>query len=219
LPAHHASFLIAFGLSLLSHLFLVLGFSDQSWSEPTASLTQQSYRLIATREAPTGSISILYPSLPLATTPSAALSARTQADQLVFSAVDLSLPPTMEQDLVAKPVKRLLTPGLPIALESPQSEADVAIAIDVAASLAHNLPPVYPRLARQYGWSGTVLLRVQVDSRGHVNAVHIQRSSGRNILDRSALDAVQNWEFEPATKGKKPVDSEVVIPIQFMLTT
>ena len=49
-----------------------------------------------------------------------------------------------------------------------------------------NPAPAYPWEARQNGWYGTVILRVQVDRTGHPVKVEKEKSSGHSILDGSA---------------------------------
>ena len=81
-----------------------------------------------------------------------------------------------------------------------------------------NPVPHYPQLARQNRWEGTVRLRVMVTASGVVEAVTLERSSGHEVLDRSALDGVQHWRFIPATRGGLPVPCEISIPVAFRLT-
>jgi len=48
----------------------------------------------------------------------------------------------------------------------------------------------YPRLARQRGWEGRVVLRLRITSGGRIEAVTVVDSSGRAILDRAAREAL-----------------------------
>jgi TonB family protein len=49
---------------------------------------------------------------------------------------------------------------------------------------------VYPPLARQRGWEGTVLLGLRVETDGHLDRVRIEHSSGYAVLDHSALNSL-----------------------------
>lgn len=49
---------------------------------------------------------------------------------------------------------------------------------------------VYPPLARERGWEGTVLLGMRVESDGHLGKIRIERSSGYAVLDHSALNSL-----------------------------
>jgi TonB family protein len=82
---------------------------------------------------------------------------------------------------------------------------------------AENPKPSYPREAREKGYQGEVLLRVEVLSNGRVGEIEVTRSSGHEILDRSALSTVKQWKFIPARKGEEPIPLWVNIPIKFQL--
>jgi TonB family protein len=82
---------------------------------------------------------------------------------------------------------------------------------------AQNPKPVYPQEAREKGYQGKVLLRVEVLANGRVGQVAVKKSSGCEVLDRSALAAVREWRFVPARKGEAAVPVWVIIPIKFQL--
>ena len=85
------------------------------------------------------------------------------------------------------------------------------------ANYLKNPRPGYPTLARREGWEGTTTLRVQVGENGRPRSVQIQGSSGHDLLDTAATDAVKNWTFAPATQGGQPVAGWVTVPIVFKL--
>jgi len=80
-----------------------------------------------------------------------------------------------------------------------------------------NLAPEYPALARRRGWEGLVVLQVRVEKDGTPSAVVILESSGHNILDRAAQEAIQRWRFKPAQSGLLTFASTVNIPVRFQL--
>jgi TonB family protein len=80
-----------------------------------------------------------------------------------------------------------------------------------------NPKPLYPEEARKKGYYGEVMLRVEVLPNGQVGQIELQRSSGYDLLDRSALGAVRQWRFLPAKKGETHVSSWVHVPIKFQL--
>jgi len=82
---------------------------------------------------------------------------------------------------------------------------------------SNKLPP-YPRLARQLGQEGLVILSVEIDEKGLARDVKIAKSSGYKLLDDAAVKTVQGWIFIPATKKGQPVPSQVEIPVRFKLT-
>jgi protein TonB len=80
-----------------------------------------------------------------------------------------------------------------------------------------NRRPAYPLAARRNGYEGTIVLTVQVLSSGGVGDLRIKKSSGYEILDQSAQEAVRQWHFEPGRRMGQPVTTWVEIPIRFVL--
>ena len=77
--------------------------------------------------------------------------------------------------------------------------------------------PTYPRVARESGWEGTVIVRTLVDTNGRPSQVTIRKSCGYPTLDQAAKDAVHRWKFTPAKDGNIPITKWVDIPIKFDL--
>ena len=80
-----------------------------------------------------------------------------------------------------------------------------------------NPKPVYPLEARQKGYEGEVLLKVEVLQNGRVGEVQVEKSSDYEILDQSAIAAVKKWRFVPASKGGVNIPCWVNIPFKFQL--
>lgn len=80
-----------------------------------------------------------------------------------------------------------------------------------------NARPSYPLAARLRGYEGVVLLSVEVSAEGRVDDLKVKRSSGYDVLDRSALEAVLTWTFEPARRMGRPVRIQVDVPVKFLL--
>jgi TonB family protein len=80
-----------------------------------------------------------------------------------------------------------------------------------------NPKPPYPEEARRKGMEGEVVLRVEVLANGWVGQIEVKRSSGHEILDRSALSIVKQWKFIPANKENGSIPCWVNIPIKFQL--
>ncbi|HEX2261366.1 MAG TPA: TonB family protein [Candidatus Binatia bacterium] len=81
----------------------------------------------------------------------------------------------------------------------------------------YQVKPRYPESARKIGAQGITLLRVRVLENGHVGEVLIEKSAGFRELDSSAAEAVKKWLFEPARRGKDPVQVWVLLPVKFEL--
>lgn len=77
--------------------------------------------------------------------------------------------------------------------------------------------PEYPLIAREKNWQGVVWLLVDVSDRGEVVNLVVEKSCGYRALDRSALQAVRQWQFTPAHNIGVPVKSQVRIPVRFQL--
>jgi len=87
---------------------------------------------------------------------------------------------------------------------------------DTEPKIVHQTPPKYPRGARGAGVQGEVALLVGVDASGNVIEATVAR--GVPALNGSALAAVRNWRFSPATRNGKPVAVRIPVPIRFTLT-
>jgi TonB family protein len=85
------------------------------------------------------------------------------------------------------------------------------------ADYAHNPVPEYPERARRQGWEGTVLLDVLITLEGKPAKVEIKETSGFEILDRAAAQAVMGWRFHPARYGATALEGWVKVPIVFRL--
>lgn len=81
----------------------------------------------------------------------------------------------------------------------------------------NNPPPEYPAFARRRGYQGTVILEALVNVDGTVADLRLSHSSGYPVLDQMALTSVKTWVFEPAKRGREPVEMWVKIPICFQL--
>jgi TonB family protein len=84
-------------------------------------------------------------------------------------------------------------------------------------SYADNPKPIYPPEAKEKGYEGEVVLRVEVLANGRVGQIEIRKSSSHELLDRSALTAVKQWRFLPAKKGDVAIPLWVNIPVRFQL--
>lgn len=88
---------------------------------------------------------------------------------------------------------------------------------DALPDYLRNPPPAYPRLAREQGWEGTVVLDVDVLPSGRCGAIEVLSTSGYRVLDEAAIAAVRRWVFRPARQWFRPIAFRVEIPITFRL--
>jgi len=76
----------------------------------------------------------------------------------------------------------------------------------------------YPPAAKRARAQGLVHVRALVDTDGHAREVSVARSSGFELLDRAACDAVKQAEFMPYRHNNVPRSMVVIVPIEFSLT-
>lgn len=79
------------------------------------------------------------------------------------------------------------------------------------------IPPVYPPQCLRMGIEGVVRVRVLVGEDGRPLEVSVARSSEDDALDRSALQAVRQWRFQPARRDGEPIRAWAIVPIEFKL--
>ncbi|OZY85634.1 hypothetical protein CBP51_00850 [Cellvibrio mixtus] len=116
-----------------------------------------------------------------------------------------------------EPVQQVVVPE-PTPAPPPPPAEPVLTKATADAGYLRNPAPRYPDFAQQQGWEGTVILNVHVLANGKPKAVEIKESSGRKILDDSAIQAVKRWSFVPAKLGDTATDSWVEVPIDFRLS-
>ena len=76
----------------------------------------------------------------------------------------------------------------------------------------------YPRVAAQRGWEGEVRLRLQVARKGNLVSVHIDSSSGFEVLDQHALAMLDRLaSLPPLPDGLEASEIQVVVPVNYRL--
>jgi protein TonB len=88
---------------------------------------------------------------------------------------------------------------------------------DYQAAYLNNPLPGYPMVARRMGWQGKVVLEVEVLESGLPGQIRVHQSSGRDVLDNAAMQAVRGWRFVPARKNGQVVAKRFLVPIPFVL--
>jgi len=82
----------------------------------------------------------------------------------------------------------------------------------------YQVKPDYPEAARRARVEGVTKLRFVVLATGKVGPVLVAESAGHDDLDRAAIEAIKQWQFEPARRGVTPVAVWVTLPVRFELT-
>lgn len=85
------------------------------------------------------------------------------------------------------------------------------------ADYAHTTPPEYPRRAIDRGQQGIVVVKALISKDGNPAKVTVYTSSGYDLLDRSALDAVKEWSFKPSALADNQISSWILVPVKFVI--
>jgi len=119
--------------------------------------------------------------------------------------------PASETPVATTPAARNAAPA------SEQRKATPAVRNREASPLASNEKPTYPAIALRNGVQGSVVASLNVDTRGNVTEASIVSRSGERSrdLDRSVLNTVQGWKFQPAMQNGRAVASVVRVPVDF----
>jgi TonB family protein len=80
--------------------------------------------------------------------------------------------------------------------------------------VVHQVSPKPDSGSRGFRISGAVLIGLVVSSHGLPVNVHVVHSIDKEI-DQSAVEAVQEWRFEPGLKDGKPVAVRITVEIRF----
>ncbi len=87
----------------------------------------------------------------------------------------------------------------------------------ISAPLAVLTPdPEYTEEARRAKTQGTCTLWLIVDAAGHPRDIRVVHGLGFG-LDAKAMEAVQQWRFDPALKNGRPVTVQISIEVEFKL--
>ena len=107
--------------------------------------------------------------------------------------------PRIEGDLESRPVYRFVEEGKisePKRVDGPN--------------------PRYPEQARAEGINGVVVMDVVIGEDGSVHEVEVVESAA-NVLSEAAIEAVEQWTFEPATLEGIPVAVRYILTVKFRL--
>lgn len=142
-----------------------------------------------------------------------------QPKPVVQKAISAPTPVSSMQSVAEHAVQQApvaVAPPSPPAAVQPAPEPPLELPRYNAAYLS-NPPPTYPLSARRRGIEGTVLVRAEIAAGGECLRAELKKSSGAEVLDQAALEAVKKWRFVPAKRGNQAVVAWVEVPITFKL--
>ena len=70
--------------------------------------------------------------------------------------------------------------------------------------------PTYPLAALRQGQEGWVMLSFVISRAGEVGELMIEDSSGVPVLEKAAMDAVEDWRYSPAMQSGQPTEQAMV---------
>ncbi|TAG24409.1 MAG: energy transducer TonB [Burkholderiales bacterium] len=118
--------------------------------------------------------------------------------------------PPITAPLAATPSPAPAAPPAPAPapkVELPRADADYL----------NNPKPPYPPVSKRLAEQGRVMVRVYVGADGSAQKVELNKSSGFDRLDATAVATVARWRFKPGTRGGVPEAMWHLIPIDFVL--
>ncbi|MDY6944726.1 MAG: energy transducer TonB [Pseudomonadota bacterium] len=143
-----------------------------------------------------------------------------------LAVADLSVADPAVTDLAVKDLGTVAAPEPPVALASAADTAANIVADDAAPAaapasgassvepkLVKTVQPDYPQEALMRGLEGWVDVSLQVSPAGDVIAPRVEHSSRGRMFNRAALNAVQQWKYEP--RGDGTTSERVRVRLQF----
>ena len=86
-----------------------------------------------------------------------------------------------------------------------------------AAKVLTKVQPVYPENAKAAGVQGTVVLHVIVSKDGRPLLLQVLNSQIDPELARAAVEAVNQWRYQPTLLNGEPVEIDTTITVNFKL--
>ncbi|MEO8992485.1 MAG: energy transducer TonB [Nitrosospira sp.] len=150
------------------------------------------------------------PPLPKPQPPKKPKSQQLVAEKPVVSKREWVAPPSLpEPEPVPEPVAEAAPPQM--------APGPVTLSSELSVACPELNAPAYPALSRRLGEEGKLMLRVELDEKGHVNVVQVIDSSGFKRLDEAAMSAVKTWRCNPPVRNGLPARAIALQPFNFVL--
>ncbi len=120
----------------------------------------------------------------------------------------------------AKPAESVARESAPQVAMAPRSAPAVKADYGwLADSLRQRLAEIkrYPSAARLNGWEGKVVLRAVIRTDGHLSEVKVHRSSGHEVLDNAAMEAIRLVCPLHMTNTMGAAEIAIYVPIVYSL--
>jgi TonB family protein len=139
-----------------------------------------------------------------------------EADARWYWDYALFIDPPIETDadvvVLGRSIEILKQPPPPIATQVRRVLGDVK-----APKLIRRVEPLYPEGARMHRISGAVIVECVIDAKGIVRQGRVLKGLPAPTFGYTALEALRQWEFEPATLDGKPIAVIFNVTVNFKL--
>lgn len=145
---------------------------------------------------------------------------RRSAEPVAMVAKSLPQPEAAAEQADSKPPPSSSAPSAETEMPTqvPLPVAPVVMTSELALACKDRPAPAYPPVSRRLGEQGLVVVRVDLDERGHVVSVQVDRSSGHPQLDAAALEVIRAWRCAPPTRNGVAARAVALQPFNFVLS-
>jgi len=107
--------------------------------------------------------------------------------------------------------------GPPSTASAAPPDVVYRVGADVKAPVVlRRVNPLYPAVAVKLRKSGFAIVECTIDKNGRIRDAHLVGSNFA-AFEQPALDAVQQWQFAPGTRGGQPVDVQFELRVTFQI--
>jgi protein TonB len=94
---------------------------------------------------------------------------------------------------------------------------DAPVYVEELPTVVKRVVPEYPRIAKEFGVEGLVMVKVLVGKDGRVLDTRLVEKFQVPMLNTAALEAARRWVFTPGLASGRPVACWTAIPFRFRL--
>ena len=118
----------------------------------------------------------------------------------------------------APPGTAVLAGSFPRSFLIPGTDTSIRVGGNVQATrLLTSVKPLYPPGAEAAGIEGTVLLHAVISTQGDLLSISLMSTAVDGELAKAAMDAVQQWHYQPTLLNGAPVEVVTTIAVTFRL--
>ncbi len=103
----------------------------------------------------------------------------------------------------------------PATPQSASTATSAPVQAPVVLKRTKTVAPVYPTSAKNRNVSGWVEVTFTVTQSGGVDNIRVTDADPKDVFDAAALQAVEQWRFEPITRDGKPTTQATKIRLRF----